>query len=424
MTESHDPITHLTAADPVRTSPMPYPDTDRMVQRAMNPSTRPRVGAAFRARVASAVLGATLVTGAGIGALQGAAPNLPVLALSNSSTPSTTAGSDSKMAGSMMRPMIQSDFRFEGSSLSNVASTAPVWRVSAPSDLGDFQRIVAALGLKGSIQTTQSEPGSDGTSANGVGSGTVYTVSDPEKGSVTYSVWSDSSLGSWWFSGPMSPTVSSSPSEPPVTTTTVTTSSASKAQYATWANDFMKLLGLSDEYSAPDVYVYEAGDFGAGGASVNYSLILEGLKTNIGLYLSFDAEGNITSAAGALGHFEKVGNYPLIDVSEGIARLQAQSDGGLQGLGSSAAMSSVAPIASTPGRATQIVNVTLQTVDIELQTAQVGGATYLIPYYVYSGTASTPGDEAATWDGIWTAVAVSSDYITIDEPTVMPMAAR
>jgi hypothetical protein len=59
-----------------------------------------------------------------------------------------------------------------------------------------------------------------------------------------------------------------------------------------------------------------------------------------------------------------------------------------------------------------------------LQLASVGGDTYLVPYYVYGGSASSDGENAGSWDGTWTVIAVSSEYVTIDEPQVMPMAAR
>ena len=71
-----------------------------------------------------------------------------------------------------------------------------------------------------------------------------------------------------------------------------------------------------------------------------------------------------------------------------------------------------------------VIHVGLTTVQIQLQMASVGGDTYLVPFYVYGGTATSDSVSESSWDGTWSIIAVSSEYVTLDEPTVVPLAAR
>lgn len=421
MTESHDSIQRLINADPVRTAPRDYPDADRVVHRALAAKSRSSIGVAFRAQVASAVLGASLLTGVGITALQSSAPSLPVLALSSPS--STTNASDSKMAGSMLRPMMLSDFRFDGSALTELPSSAPVWRVTGSQGLDEFKKIATALGLEGpvAVSTYEVTAGSDSPD-------TTYSITDPQRGTLSYSAWSGGSLGSWWFSADATSaqtSISNSQS--------VAGDAELKDQFTQRANDFATSLQLGYEFGKPDVYLYDNGDGAISGASVSFTMLLDGLETNIGLYVSFDGEGQVTSASGSLGQFERVGNYPLTGVADGVVRLQDQNS-----LNVTASRDATAPtnsVSSTevtdgavvdpvPSVEPAVVHVELTSVQVQLQMASVGGATYLVPYYVYGGTVN-PGDSAGgSWDGTWSVIAVSSKYITIDQPRVMPMAAR
>ena len=417
MTQSHDPIQRLVDADPVRTSAREYPDVDIAVRRVLRAKSRPRVGTAFRAQVASAVLGASLLTGAGITALQSAAPSLPVLALSSSSP--TTNASDSKMAGSMLRPMVLSDFRFDGSSLSELSSVAPVWKVTPLEGIGAFQQIANALGVEGpvSVSTYKNIPGA-------LSPDTTYSITDPNRGTLTYSISTGSGIGSWWFSADSGLAISSSAGS-----SSLATQPDSTRLYATRAKDFVASLHLEYEYSNPDVYLYDSPDMEAGGASASFTMLLEGLITNIGLYVSFDSSGNVTSASGSLGHFERVGNYPLTTVADGVTRLQGQNDSDLQSSQSSdpasdSNVSSGVSGGAAPMAQPTVIHVGLTTVQIQLQMASVGGDTYLVPFYVYGGTATSDSVSESSWDGTWSIIAVSSEYVTLDEPTVVPLAAR
>jgi len=421
MTEFQDPIQRLIDADPVRTSPRDYPNVDRVLRRALVVKSRPRVGAAFRAQVASAVLGASLLTGAGITALQSAAPTLPVLALSSS--PSTTNASDSKVAGSMLRPMVLSDLRFDGSALSDLPSQAPVWKVTPPEGLKEFQQIADALGLEGPVSEYSYENTPGAASPD-----TTYSITDPNRGTLTYSASAGSGVGSWWFSADNPVAVSSA---------TSSNSLAAKANatslYTARAIAFVASLRLGYHYSNPDVYLYDSPDVEVAGASASFTMLLEGLTTNIGLYVSFDAAGHVTSASGSLGHFERVGNYPLTGVTDGVARLQDQNNSDLQVMqdasqptdsGASTDASDGVVTEVVPAIEPTVVHVGLTSVQVQLQLASVGGDTYLVPYYIYGGTANSQDSTNASWDGTWSAIAVSSEYITLDMPKVMPMAAR
>ena len=421
MTDSHDPISRLIDADPARTSPQGYPAADPLVRRALASVARPRIGVAFRAKVASAVLGASLVTGAGITALQESAPTLPVLALSSS--PTTTNASDSKIAGSMLRPAYLQDFRFDGSDLNSLPGTASVWKVTPPNDLREFLQIAKALGLEGEVQ--QHNIGPDQSTAED-----TYSISDPNHGTLTYSLWSGSGLGSWWFSKDSSDTSSVSSHHG-----TAMQNSPTEADYAQWAQEFVNSLGLEYQIGRPDIYLYDSPDVQTSGASVSFTVILDGLKTNIGLYVSLDSTGRVTSASGSLGSFERVGNYPLSGVAEGVAQLQQQNDASVKSeavptttepspSGSSAPSSSDGTMNEVMPTNPTVVAVRLSTVETQLQLATVNGEWYLVPYYVFSGNATAQGDNAGEWDGSWTVVAVSSEYVTLDQPTVMPMAAK
>ena len=421
MTESRDSIQRLINADPVRTAPRDYPDVNHVVRRALAAKSRSSIGVAFRARVASAVLGASLLTGVGITALQSSAPSLPVLALSSPS--STANASDSKMAGSMLRPMMLSDFRFDGSALTELPSSAPVWRVTGSQGLDEFKKIATALGLEGpvAVSTYEVTAGSDSPD-------TTYSITDSKRGTLSYSAWSGSSLGSWWFSADTTSAQTSISNGQ-----SVAGDAALKDQFAKRANDFVASLQLKYAFGKPDVYLYDNGDGENAGASVSFTMLLDGLETNIGLYVSFDGEGQVTSASGSLGQFERVGNYPLTGVADGVVRLQDQNS-----LNVTASRDATAPtnsVSSTevtdgavvdpvPSVEPAVVHVDLTSVQVQLQMASVGGATYLVPYYVYGGTARSNYAAEASWDGTWSVVAVASQYITIDQPQVMPMAAR
>jgi hypothetical protein len=71
------------------------------------------------------------------------------------------------------------------------------------------------------------------------------------------------------------------------------------------------------------------------GASVNGSLVLEGLKTPVMLSVGFGENGMVTYASGYLATPERGADYPTIGAAAGLERLKAENQfvGGLDGTG-------------------------------------------------------------------------------------------
>lgn len=419
MTTPREPIEELIAADPARLDAS-YPEINAMMARAISAPPRAKTSGSFRLRIAAAALSASALTTAGIAALTTAAPRLPMLALSETASTVANASdvmpSTGKMSSGAMLPYYASDYSFHDADLPALTSSAAVWSLHSSVTAQDVARLAAALGVRGTPVKTSN---SDGT--------VTFDVTDSDRGSVTVTVTSDNSLANWFFSSTSTGVVSSIGN---------TTNPADSAQYREWGQRVIAALRDGWTYGTPEVYAYDDVDQMRAGASVNYRVTLEGLATDLGLYLSFDGSGDLLSASGQLGEARRVGVYPLVGSRDGVRLLQQQNDAAVDvvntaeatpqsGLGGSTSGSD-GDLAPDVSPRVQKFDVQLTSVTIELWSARVNGGQYLVPHYVYSGTVSDASDAEVGWSSTWPLVAVSEKYITIDasEPSPIAISAR
>ena len=413
MTQSREPIDDFVAADPARLDAT-FPDLNAMMARVTSSPRRIQTPVGFRSRIAAAVLSASAVTTAGIAALTTSAPRLPVLALSETSSTIANASdalpSSGKISSGAMVPYFASDYSFHATDLPSLMSSASVWSLHASIDGRDVARLAATLGLRGYPTMT---PGPDGT-------GATYEVVDGDRGSLTVTVVDDSSLANWYFSSTSASAVSSSGNA---------TTSVDDTQYREWGQQVIASLHDGWTYGSPEVYSYDDVDQARAGASLNYRIMLEGLSTDLGLYLSFDSRGVLLSASGELGEARRVGVYPLMGSHDGARLLQQQNDDAINALESPtkqevSGSSSPAAGGSSPDgmQRVQSFDAHLTSVVIELWSARVNDGQYLVPTYVYGGTVNDPSDSQVRWTATWPLVAVSEKYIHIDQTEPSPIA--
>ena len=102
--------------------------------------------------------------------------------------------------------------------------------------------------------------------------------------------------------------------EPPVGVPTKDEALAKAKQlFAEWGYDV-------DSYQFDDAYADEWG------ASVNASLLLDGMKAPVMLSAGFGENGSLTYASGYLGVPERGADYPTIGATAGLERLKTQQN--------------------------------------------------------------------------------------------------
>lgn len=382
----------------------------------------------------------------------------------------TVGAADSKMA--IMAP---TDFVYDGD-LPALAGTAGSWYF-APGQQPDLQRIArlaASFGIAGPVRTLPPDQGGGwavgplnptGAVSNDVGSsGPVLTVS------------ADGML-SWWLSA--SPTsvgyacaspgvavdvpagagvagssgtaidattsVTAAPADKPLPAETVPPGeivapdcpspqppagvptkdealATAKQLFADWGYDV-------------SAYQFEAPYADEWGASVNASLLLDGMKTPIVVSVGFGENGAVTWASGTLAEPQRGADYPTIGAAAGLERLKTQQN--LYGIGGGTIMRATDEIAPQPAVgapvsapltpdvaiapceagpasdcapvSTQPITVTLTSVkpDLTMQWA-TDGTVWLLPAYTFGSADS----------GQYTVIAVDDAYI--QQPAAEP----
>jgi hypothetical protein len=188
-----------------------------------------------------------------------------------------------------------------------------------------------------------------------------------------------------------------------------------KELFASWGYDV-------NSYAFDDVYADEWG------ASVNGSLVLDGIKAQIMLSVSFGENAAVTFASGSLAVLQRGGDYPTIGTSAGLERLKTQQNQyvGLGGgpetrsatidVAAQPALGAPAIAPCEPGPATDCapidtdpIMVTLNSVEPALTMVWAADDTiWMLPAYSFG---SADG-------GTYTVMAVDDAYIQQPDPDV------
>lgn len=207
----------------------------------------------------------------------------------------------------------------------------------------------------------------------------------------------------------------STPQPPPGVPTKDEALTKAKELFASWGYD-------TDSYAFDDVYADEWG------ASVNGSLVLDGMKAQIMLSVSFGENSAVTFASGSLAVPQRGGDYPTIGTAAGLERLKTQQNQyvGLGGgpetrsatidVATQPALGAPAIAPCEPGPATDCapvdadpITVTLVSVEPALTMVWAADNTiWMLPAYSF---ASADG-------GIYTVMAVDDAYIQQPDPDV------
>jgi hypothetical protein len=162
-----------------------------------------------------------------------------------------------------------------------------------------------------------------------------------------------------------------------------------------------------DSYEFDEPYADEWG------ASVNASLLLDGMKAPVMLSVGFGENGSLTYASGYLGVPERGADYPTIGAAAGLERLKAQQSQYLP-LGAPAIAPDIAPC--EPGPAVDCAPVDAQPVTVHLNTVKADltmvwaadNTIWLLPAYSFG---SADG-------GIYSVIAVEDAYIQQPDPAI------
>ena len=413
MSENSHPLEQLVAANPV--SELTRPDNlDLLVTRAMSKSA-PRFAKGFRARMASAAIGASLLTTAGIAALTASAPSLPVLDFAAHSTNTTMPGaSDLKVSPSMGMAIMLSDNHFVlGADGSVVPSELSVYQIGSVANVSDeLARIADLLGISAPLEMK------DGSY---VASGDVGTLTMPV----------DSNLASWNFStnSPVLPgEVAKSVTTVPAPTSQSASPSPSDAEVAGWATKFAHQLNVPFTIGAPEVSRSQNVD-GSGQDLfwVSVPLLLDGYVTDQSLNLSFNADGQITAAWGTLVTLSKVAQYPTSSLDEAVSVLQQRNDASVASYRETTTTTEdPSPVVSgsTGPLSSGDTTFSVPSFEVQLTKAHVTFATYyldttayLVPLYVFDGNRTPTKGSTEQWGsgpGTWSVPALPSKYVNID----------
>ena len=394
-----DAAERLRAANPVTDATYQHADFGAMMRRI---TKQPRRGAltfarGFRLKMASAVGASALVTAGGIALLTGLGNSLPLLELgvahsaqtpSNFSTarPSTTPGAATMIF--RLRPM---DF-VAGPSLSNTASSAPIYFEAGPSDpVTALEQISAALGFGTTTPvTTNNTDGSQWeiTYANGA---QLY-ANNPNGAEIDWTYTAAPCSASSCTTGCVvtSPPSTSSAIPGPVTCLPDAPTYPSDTQSLALAQAIMSNIPTTLSFASPTV---NQGD-------VSYTLQVGGSPTNTYDDFQFAADGSLSSASGIITTISTGDSYPVISPVAGVSTLQSQNAS--LGLGASSQPPLATQDSTTTTLAPTVVTLTSDVIVYE-QYALADSRVAWLPTYQYSD------DSGASW----TVLAVDPQYVQV-----------
>jgi hypothetical protein len=394
-----------------------------------------------------------------------AADQPPIIKLAGtqggSATEAAPAAATAGVADSKIAFMAPTEFTYDGQ-LPALDTPQGSWSF-APGQKPDLDRVAAmaaSLGVVGDVRTLPDEQGGG------------WAVGPEDYSAAVLTVNTDGML-SWYLSGAPSTAIASAPCGAAISAvapaTGVGTGAASGGAVDAPASTTPPGLGVTTTPVAPlppdvvtpdcpappppvgvptkdaalakakqlfavwgyDVNSYQFDDPNADefGASVNASLLLDGMKAPITLSVGFGENGAVTYASGSLATPQRGADYPTIGAAAGLERLKKQQNqfvgldnvGLTKGVTNDAATSglavapAVAPCEPETGAVacapvpTEPVTVTLNSVKPDLTMVWAADNTiWLLPAYTF-GTAD---------GGLYTVIAVDDAYIQQPDPAV------
>ena len=427
----------LRAADPAAGLTYEHPNTNTMISKiiASNPRERRHVLRSFQLRMAGAVTMATVVTVGGIAALENAGPALQILSLSAAAKSLHTKGgsfSTSLPKSPMMR--IYEEFNFTaGPGLSASGSSGAAYQLQLPANPSAEAARIAALFAVSGTPTDQKGDGSD------------WNVTDGSGNSVDYSNYGG--VPQWHFNVNTSATSS-------VTSNATSSDVPSQSTLDADAQRLLNQLGYGYQVANPQVSTAAVSDRGPGPATVTtneesaaYTVLVNGMTTDQTVQLTVDSNNKVLNASGPAFTLLPSVNYPLQSQVAGVAVLEAQqktefANSGRSNNAGSGNGGTVTPDTSGTNRASPppggsgtapttvptsgagdttttapsgppIIDVTLDTVSISLQSYQLSdGTVWLLPIYDYTGTVKN--SDGSSYQGDWTTIAVDPAYVQLN----------
>lgn len=343
----------LSASDPARDG-YTHPAMGAMISRVVA-TGRPRRDAAWRAfrlRIASAVAGTGVVTGAGILALSSAGVSLPVLSFAAATPHPASSGSayGSATAPTSMFLPLQRNWQITGAdNVSDAPGSAVVYALSAPGDpAGTLTQVAQVLSVDIGTPSVNGDPQS-------------YSATGPD-----YSGWLETNGGfaSWGIS------LNSS------TTSAAASGPVSLDQFNATAIADAQQLG-SFELGTPSPQAL--GDDNTGPVDVTVPILVDNEPTDFAYDFTFGSDGSLQSADGVSATLSPLATYPLVSPSAGVAEILSQL------------YVTTAPIGGG-GVATPLLGSSSPTTT---PSAGAGDATTTVPA---NGTDSTPPDTVPTTD--------------------------
>ena len=404
MTDEFD---RLRAANPATSTTYEHGDLAAVARRAAvpTPNAPTRFAQGFRLKMASAAMAATLLTSGGIVALESSSSPLPILSFganSSSTAPKSeslpTPGglSDSKIAGGSQSSMrLWATYQYSASDdLSTSPGQAPVYKVSDDTDPSGLTIDLAkAVGIYDSAVEIKVTDGFGGIPVKW-----YEYVTDNGTISVTAT---ENGATSWYFS---STSTGVSPDD------ALNVNTITKNELNRWSSALID--GLRFNLALGDATYAVYGDQG----NATYSVLVDGIVTDMAVSLSFDNTGKLLWANGTVATFDRVGNYPLISERDGVENLSSDTPvevaGGVASRDAIPAPGTDSDTWSDVVVQPPVIKVLITSAKVQLSTQQMSdGSVWLIPTYWYSGTATN--EVGTTMESTWSTIAVDPAYLKI-----------
>ena len=427
----------LRAADPAAGLTYEHPNTDAMMSKiiASSPRERRHVLRSFQLRMAGAVTMATVLTVGGIAALENAGPALQVLSLSAVGKSLHTKGgafSASLPDSSIMR--IFEEFNFTaGPRLSASSSSGAAYQLQLPANpSAEAARIASIFSVSGT-PTDQNGDASDWNVTGASGNSVDYTNYD--------------GVPQWSFNVNTSATSS-------VTSDSTSSDVPSQSTLNADAQGLVNQLGYSYRVTDPQFSTSTVSDSAPGQSPVttneemaSYTVLVNGMTTDQTVQLTVDSNNKVLNASGPSFTLRASVNYPLQSQVAGVAVLGAQQRaqfatsggahhappasggavtpdtsgtnpasppaGGSDTAPTTVPLSGAGDTTTTTPSGPPIIDVTLDTVSISLQSYQLDdGTVWLLPIYDYTGTVMN--SDGSSYQGNWTTIAVDPAYVQLN----------
>lgn len=331
----------LAQSNPVREGILPT-NYEQMLSRVIRqPRGTDTAWRTFRFRMAGSVAAASALTVLGVSVLNGAGTVLPVLGFQASAqgTASPAATKIGPGATDMMPIMLNYSFTGEDS-FSTAPRSAPVYAVSAPSDLrATLNHVATVLGV--SLASTPSGVNSDTSGSYGVNgegySGSIYTSS----GSAYWNIYATpaSPSGPSGVSGAAGATSGVGARVPTANPTNVgatgPTGAAGSTTGATGASGATGPMTATGALATRALgYVRTLGNYtagvptqtlSAGTTTIDVPLLINGSPSDMTDTFAFANDGTLQSASGSAFALALTAIYPLISASEGVSQINVQN---------------------------------------------------------------------------------------------------